>query len=182
MKTNPRTPRRQRMDRFKKDPHQHRNLLHSISIYYMQPCSKLRLRYELLYFVSFGFFKLEETQQGVAVIPRAPRSKNGESVQVTNRDDISLGAFFRWSKPFIHGEVMLTDQPNILAIIRRDGKGKLEQLTDPVQFHREPMLTIIPNGKGVYVFLGLLDEQDNTSLSQLLSQLRSQPTSQMTVH
>ena len=66
---------------------------------------------------------------------------------------------------------MLADQPNILAIIRRDDQGRFERIDTPIQLHLQPMITLVPNAQGVFVVLGLLEDQDRASLTHLLNQI-----------
>ncbi len=68
---------------------------------------------------------------------------------------------------------MTADQPNVIAIIRRDEQGNFKQISEPVELHEQPAITFIPNQQGVYVVLGLLqgNEDEQTTLTRFIQTL-----------
>ena len=56
------------------------------------------------------------------------------------------------------------EQPNVIAIIRRDEHGKFQQILEPIKLHEQPAITFVPHQQGIYVVLGLLQESDEDQI------------------
>lgn len=63
---------------------------------------------------------------------------------------------------------MLTEQPQVVAILSRNSQGKLEVVQNPVDLHREPMITIIPNHQGIILVLDSVGDQDTVTLTPFM--------------
>ena len=63
---------------------------------------------------------------------------------------------------------MLTEQPNVVAILSRNNEGMLVRTNHLIDLHREPIITIVPNHQGVILVLDTVSEQETVDLAQLL--------------
>jgi hypothetical protein len=63
---------------------------------------------------------------------------------------------------------MLTEQPQVVAILCRNSQGKLEAVQDPVDLHREPIITFIPNHQGIILVLDSVDDHDRGTLTRYM--------------